>query len=211
MAEKEKIDLEKWNRKELFCFFRDFAEPFYGMTVELDVTRLYLMCKENGESFFIHSLYIILKAINSNDPLRLRIVEGELYRYKTIHVSPSIAKTDGTFAFAFMKYSEDFGIFRKHMQEEIGRIQNIEGMNLTEDARREDTIHFSAIPWVRFTSLSHARYMKSEESVPKISTGKICKKDDRFYMPFSIHVHHSLVDGKDVAVFLDNLQQLLNK
>lgn len=211
MAEKEKIDLEKWNRKELYLFFREFAEPFYGMTVELDVTKRYRFCKESNESFFIHSLFIILKAINNNDPLRLRIVDGELYKYKTIHVSPSIAKADGSFAFAFMKYSEDFNTFKKHMQEEIQRIQQIEGMNLTDDAKREDTIHFSAIPWIRFTSLSHARYMKAEESVPKISTGKIYEKDNCFYMPFSIHVHHSLVDGKDVAIFLENLQQLLNK
>lgn len=211
MMDKEKIDIENWNRKELFHFFREFAEPFYGMTADMDVTKLYRYCKANNESFFIHSVYTILKAINSCDPLKLRIVNGELYRFNKIHVSPSIGKKDGTFAFGFMYYNEDFNLFKQHMQEEIQRIQVIEGMNLTDDARREDTIHFSAIPWVKFTSLSHARYMKSEESVPKISTGKIHEKDGRLWMPLSIHVHHSLVDGKDVADFLERLQYLFNE
>lgn len=209
MMDKEKIDIESWNRKELYNFFRGFAEPFYGMTVDLDITELYCYCKEKNESVFIHSLYAILKAVNNSDPLRLRIADGELYRFNKINVSPSIAKDDGTFAFAFMYYNDDFNLFRQHMQEEIERVRHIEGMNLTEDARREDTIHFSAIPWVKFTSLSHARYLKSEESVPKISTGKIHEKEERMWMPFSIHVHHSLVDGKDVADFIESLQNIL--
>lgn len=211
MMNKEKIDIESWSRKELFYFFREFAEPFYGMTVDLDVTKLYRNCKENNESVFIHSLYTILKAVNNCDPLRLRIVDGELYRFNKINVSPSIGKKDGTFAFGFMYYDEDFSHFKQHMQEEIQRIETVKGMNLTEDARREDTIHFSAIPWVKFTSLSHARYLKSEESVPKISTGKIHEKDGRMWMPLSIHVHHSLVDGKDVADFIESLQCLFNQ
>ncbi|MGL5318097.1 MAG: CatA-like O-acetyltransferase, partial [Bacteroidales bacterium] len=151
------------------------------------------------------------KAVNQCDPLRLRIVDGEVYRFHKINVSPSIGKQDGTFAFGFMNYNDDFNLFSAHMKEEISRIRQVEGMNLTEDAQREDTIHFSALPWVKFTSLSHARFLKGEESVPKISTGKIHEKEGRLWMPLSIHVHHSLVDGKDVAEFTETLQTILNQ
>ncbi|MGL5317617.1 MAG: CatA-like O-acetyltransferase, partial [Bacteroidales bacterium] len=104
MVDKEKMDIQSWNRKELFYFFRQFAEPFYGITVDMDVTKLYRFCKTNNESFFIHSVYTILKAVNQCDPLRLRIVDGEVYRFHKINVSPSIGKQDGTFAFGFMNY-----------------------------------------------------------------------------------------------------------
>jgi chloramphenicol O-acetyltransferase type A len=35
------------------------------------------------------------------------------------------------------------------------------------------TIHFSAIPWLNFTSLSHARSYTFPDSSPKISFGKM--------------------------------------
>lgn len=33
---KRKIDVEHWERKELFNFFKDFDEPYYGITAPLD-------------------------------------------------------------------------------------------------------------------------------------------------------------------------------
>lgn len=206
-----KIDVDSWERKELYNFFRNFAEPFYGITVDIDVTKLYQKCKAENLSFFVYSLHRILRAVNASEPFRLRIEEGELYRYNAIHVSPSIGKENGTFAFSFMHYHSDLMAFKSEMEKEIEKVKTVEGMNYTPDATRQDTIHFSAIPWVRFTSLSHARYLKSEDSVPKISTGKITLSDSKYLMPLSVHVHHSLVDGKDVGMFIDLLQTIMDE
>ncbi|MGL5789907.1 MAG: CatA-like O-acetyltransferase [Bacteroidales bacterium] len=208
---RSKIDVDTWNRKELFNFFLNFAEPFYGITVEIDVTKLYLECKANNYSFFVYSLHRILQAVNGCEPFRLRIEDGELYLYDAIHVSPSIGKENGTFAFSFMHYHPDLTVFRSEMESEIEKVRTVEGMNYTPDAARQDTIHFSAIPWVKFTSLSHARYLKNEDSVPKISTGKITRSADKYLMPLSVHVHHSLVDGKDVGMFIDLLQTIMDE
>lgn len=206
-----RIDVDSWNRKELYCFFKDFAEPFYGITADIDVTKLYLKCKSENQSFFVGSLYKILSAVNRCEPFRLRIESGELYRYDKIHVSPSIGKDNGTFAFSFMHYHPDFSLFKSEVENEIEKVKKVDGMNYTADAARQDTIHFSAIPWVRFTSLSHARYLKGEDSAPKISTGKITRSGDKYIMPLSVHVHHSLVDGKDVGEFIDLLQAIMDE
>jgi hypothetical protein len=59
---------------------------------------------------------------------------------------------------------------------------------------RHNVIHFSAIPWLNFTSLSHAR--SYTDSCPKISFGKMMTTDDGTKtMAMSIHVHHGLIDG----------------
>jgi chloramphenicol O-acetyltransferase type A len=54
---------------------------------------------------------------------------------------------------------------------EIERIQTTTGYLRTfED---DNVIHFSAIPWLDFTSLSHARSYTFPDSCPKISFGKM--------------------------------------
>lgn len=65
----------------------------------------------------------------------------------------------------------------------------------------ENVIHFSAIPWIDFTSLSHARSFSFADSSPKVSFGKMTEHDGVKTMPVSIHVHHGLVNGYHVGLF----------
>ena len=49
----KKIDVDKWNRKATSNFFKDFEDPFFNLTMILDVTAIYRLCKENKLSFLI--------------------------------------------------------------------------------------------------------------------------------------------------------------
>jgi chloramphenicol O-acetyltransferase type A len=73
-------------------------------------------------------------------------------------------------------------------------------------------IHFSAIPWLDFTSLSHARSYTFPDSCPKISFGKMkINENGKRTMPMSIHVHHGLVDGLHLGQFVDYFQEIMNQ
>ena len=37
----EKVDMQLWERKEIFDFFSDMSQPFYSVTFTVDVTELY--------------------------------------------------------------------------------------------------------------------------------------------------------------------------
>ena len=84
------------------------------------------------------------------------------------------------------------------------------GTGLDPAVSGQNVIHFSAIPWIRFTSLSHARNFKFEDSCPKISFGKIFQREGRYFMPVSVHVHHGLADGSQVGQFFELFQSFLN-
>jgi chloramphenicol O-acetyltransferase type A len=71
-------------------------------------------------------------------------------------------------------------------------------------------IRFSTLPWLDFSSVSHARDFSKDDSAPRITFGKITDANGRRTMPISIHVHHALTDGMHVAQFVDHLQGLLN-
>ena len=88
-------------------------------------------------------------------------------------------------------------------------MQSTEGLKPSQPGASE--IHFSAIPWVDFTSLSHARSFTFPDSAPKISFGKLTDKDGIKTMAVSIHIHHGLADGYHVGQFVEKFQTLMNE
>lgn len=206
---KQKLDLTTWNRKEHFLFFKQMEEPFYGITTSIDCTKAYAKAKELGVTFFSYYLHKTLSAVNAIENFRYRIIEDEVYVFDVIDASATVMREDTTFGFSYMPFSEEIIGFAKTVQTEIERIQSTTGVFTREYP--ENLIHFSALPWINFSSLSHARSFTWPDSCPKISYGKLLDENGTKSMPISIHVHHGLVDGYHVGLFLDALQQLMNE
>ena len=206
---KQKLDLTTWNRKEHFLFFKQMEEPFYGITTSIDCTKAYAKAKELEVTFFSYYLHKTLSAVNAIENFRYRIIEDEVYVFDVIDASATVMREDTTFGFSYMPFSEEIIGFAKTVQTEIERIQSTTGVFTREYP--ENLIHFSALPWINFSSLSHARSFTWPDSCPKISYGKLIDENGTKSMPISIHVHHGLVDGYHVGLFLDALQQLMNE
>ncbi|MEZ7506818.1 CatA-like O-acetyltransferase [Flavobacterium sp. Arc2] len=205
------LDLDNWPRKEHFHFFKQFEEPFFGATIAIDCTNAYTKSKELGASFFIYYLHKTLVAVNSNEPFRYRILEDKIYIYDRIDASATIGRADGTFGFSLIRYNPDFNVFKETALAEIERIQNTTGL-FTRTFENDNVIHFSAIPWLNFTSLSHARSYTFPDSCPKISFGKMTVLETgKRSMPMSIHVHHGLMDGLHLSQFVAFFQEIMNQ
>lgn len=205
---KQKLNLEDWNRRDQFHFFRQFEEPFFGICVPVDCTRAYAAAKEQQVSFFLYYLHLSLKAVNELEPFRYRIDGDEVICWDTVHASPTINRPDGTFGFSYMDYDPDFGRFAAAALAEIARVRATTGLVPANSS--ENVIHYSSLPWLSFTGLSHARAFSFKDSIPKISFGKMTEVAGRRTMPLSIHVHHALMDGFDVARYVELFEELLN-
>lgn len=204
---KQKLDVDNWARKDQFHFFKNFEEPFFGVCVSVDCTRAYRQAKERGVSFFLYYLHGSLVAANETEPFRYRIAEGEVLVYDRVHASATINRPNGTFGFSYIDYYPGFAGFVAAAQVEIERVQNSTG--LIPSGAGENVIHYSAIPWLNFTGLSHARRFAFPDSCPKISFGKVTETAGRLQMPVSIHAHHALMDGYHVGQYVDRFQELL--
>lgn len=205
------LDLENWNRKEHFEHFSRMEEPFFGATVEIDCTKAYQTAKDLKASFFIYYLHKTLVAVNSIENFRYRISEGKIYINDRIDASATIGREDGTFGFSLIEYNPDFKIFEQIALTEIERIQNTTGL-FTRSFDDDNVIHFSAIPWLNFTSLSHARSFTYPDSCSKVSFGKmITSETGKRTIAMSVHVHHGLMDGLHLGQFVDTLQELMHK
>ena len=158
--------------------------------------------------YYLHKTIV---AVNTIESFRYRIIEDKIYIFDTINVSATIMRADKTFGFSLIEYSPDFEVFAKNTSEEIQRIQTTSGL-FTREFPSENLIHFSAVPWINFTSLSHARSYTFPDSCPKISFGKMIIGDDgKRTMSMSIHAHHGLMDGFHVGQFIDLFQELMNQ
>jgi chloramphenicol O-acetyltransferase type A len=206
---KQQIDIKNWNRKEHFEFFSTFEEPFFGITTPIDCTIAFEKSKELNIPFFIYYLHKTLIAVNQIENFRYRIENGNVFLYDEIDSSATIMRADKTFGFSFMKFNPDLTEFNKIAFAEIERIQSTSGLFTREFP--ENLIHFSAIPWINFTSLTHSRSFTLPDSCPKISFGKMITENGKKTMSLAVLAHHGLVDGYHMGMFVEALQNEFNK
>ena len=81
---KHPVDIDNWNRRENYLFFRDFANPYYSVTSQVDVTEAYIRAKALGIKFSHYAMYASLRAVNSIEALRYRQVDGKVWLYDRI-------------------------------------------------------------------------------------------------------------------------------
>lgn len=208
---KHLLDLPTWNRREHFAFFSRFEEPFFGVVAEVDAARAYARAKRLSVSFFQLYLHAVLGAVNAVEALRYRIEDGQVACYDVIHVSPTLTRPDHTFAFGFVPYKADLAEFGHGLRAEMEAVQQSTGLRLSDVTARPDVIHFSAIPWLSFTGLTHARAFAHPDSVPKISVGRTRPEGNKLLMPVAVNVHHGLADGYHVGLFFEELQRRLDE
>ncbi|GAA5020851.1 chloramphenicol acetyltransferase [Marivirga lumbricoides] len=204
----KKIDLNSYPRKEHFEFFGQFDEPFFGLTVEIDCAKATQFCKEEKISFYQFYTFQILKAVNEVPELRHRLIDGEIFDMEEVHVSSTVLRDNKTFGFSKILYKSSFAEFAEGMKEETERVRNSSGLQLIPG--QHDVIHYTATPWLHFTSISHARHFKFKDSIPKLAVGKAVEKEGKRMMPVSIHAHHALVDGYHVGLFYEKLSDYLH-
>jgi len=162
--------------------------------------------EEQGEEaarFLAQHADRVMKAFNQ----RFWYEEGG-YLYDVIDGSATIDRDDGTFGFSHIPYFEDLDLFLEKATEELIEVRT--SHRLIRSGIGENVIHFSALPWLRFTHVSHPRRYARRDSIPKITIGKFRKSGEKRLIPVSVHVNHAVADGLHVGMFFDTLQKLFS-
>ena len=202
------LDLDTWPRREHFDFFRGFDNPFWNVCVPLDVTELKRFTAENELSFLVTSHFLAMQAANRVESFRYRVRGDRVLIHDTVSIGTIVLKPDDSFTFVYFDHTDDFERFHRDALAEIERVQT-NADSLDARAHQDDMLHCSVLPWLRFTSISHARRWNTDDSVPKLSFGKISAEGDQWTMPLSIEVHHALMDGLHVGRYVETLEALL--
>ncbi len=206
---KKYLNIDDWNRRELFNHFRTLKDPTFSVVANVDVTTVFEDAKKTKKSFFVSYLHACMKAINTVENFKYRIEDDKIAVYKKIDASATILRADKTFGFSYVDFSNDFELFNENFNKEKNRILN--STNLFPPKYSLGCIHCSALPWVHFTGHKEPVSGNKNDSVPQFSFGKIKQEKNKIVMPVAVNVNHSLVDGYHIGQFFEIFQKELDK
>jgi chloramphenicol O-acetyltransferase type A len=204
---RRKINLETWERRAAFHFFKDFTEPYHGVCLRVDCTGTYRYAKQHQLSVFLSLLHRSLVAAHQVENFRTRIVDGDVWLYEQINGGSAVGRANGTIGLGHYQFRARIDDFVREAAIELERVRQRDDIERYPEA---NLIRYSVLPWFDFTSISHARDLSRADSAPRITFGKITEAGGRCTMPVSIHVHHALADGLHVAQFMDKFQHCLD-
>ncbi|MBU2971888.1 chloramphenicol acetyltransferase [Pseudoalteromonas sp. C2R02] len=206
-----KIDLKTWPRAQHFEFFKGFSDPYFNITVNLNVKDLFVFAKNNRLSFFHSYLFLTLKAANNYQPMCLRIKNDDALAVKPVNASVVQLCEDESFRFSYIDYDNNFNQFdsKAKLAADKAKRADFISNDFNNNEGQLNTLHISVLPWLNFTSFKHATHLPNELGIPKLVYGEYDKSSGM--MPLSIEVHHALMDGVHVAKFVKLLQSYFDE
>lgn len=203
------VDLDNWARRSTYEFFKDYEDPFFNFTANLDATTVYRYVKENGLSFALTALHASLAAANSIREFRIRMLDGRLVEFDRIEATQTILNDDETFSFAYFPMCDDVFEFNTSGREAMDKYKRLKTFDV--ETERVDLIYYSVIPWVSFTSFKHASRLDRTQTVPRIVFGKLFDDGhNRKLLPLSVEANHMIMDGFHVGQFFIKFQAALD-
>ena len=206
----KKIDLNTWERREHFSFFRRIAYPIYNICFEMDVTKVKKFTKENGLPFSLTMVHLSTMALNEIDNFKYRVRGDQVVLHDTLTPSyAEVRENSDLFRMITVPFETDIRGFVKKAKE---KSQNQKQYFVVEDfANKDDFVFYSAIPWITFTSIDHTRNHNRDDAIPRISWGKYYWKDDQLILPYNMQVNHMFVDGIHLGMFKEKLEDKINE
>jgi chloramphenicol O-acetyltransferase type A len=176
VGSRHKINLDTWERRASFHFFKSFTEPYHGVCLRVDCTATYSYAKQHHLSVFLSLLHRSLVAAHQVENFKTRIVGGDVWSYEQIHAGSAVGRENGTIGLGHYQFRPRIDEFVHEAAVELDRVRQRDDMERYPEA---NLIRYSVLPWFDFTSISHARDFSHEDSAPRITFGKITKADGR--------------------------------
>jgi chloramphenicol O-acetyltransferase type A len=204
------IDTATWPRRDAFEYFRGFDKPYFNVCTRLDVARLKAAAAEAGGGLSLAVYFIALRLANQQEPFRLRLEGGRVRVHERVRASTTVLRDDESFGFAELEPDDDFRVFSRQAGAAIQRARE-RGAAFEPRVDESAVIHLTTLPWVHFSSFSHARNWGREDSVPKLAFGRAEAEGAHLWLPVSVEVHHALMDGLHVGRYLEALDAALRE
>lgn len=204
------VDLEQWPRKQHFELFQHFSQPYFNVCVQLNAKILYETCKKADIAFFHGYVYCLLTACHQYEPMMLRIIEQKPCYINSMRASVVELAEDESFRFSYFKLQPTLNEFANaaKLVSDDTKLKPLFSDAFKATEGQADLIHVSVLPWLNFSSFSHAFSQGASNGIPKFVLGQY--NFETGSMPLAVDVHHALLDGLHVAKFIQLLQQMFD-
>ena len=204
-----KIDMDNWERREHYYYYRDFIKTRYNLCGEIDITGLLSQIREKRLHFYLVFLYVVIHTVNEIKELRMSLdQDGALGYWDICHPSYTIFhKDDLTFSDIWTEYSPDFQTFYERASQDMETFKDVKGIKAKPDTP-PNFCPISCIPWISFTGFGSDTYAESNMLYPVILFGKYHENEKgQILLPLSIAVNHMVADGYHTCLFFQKIQE----
>ena len=202
------IDFNCWERRELYEHFSRLKMPHYAVAANVDVTQLLAYKRREGLSFYLSLIYLTTQVLNSIGNFRLRILDGKVVEFDTIHTN-------------FTHKRPDEQVFRFHTAPFEGTLRQY--VETTSEAIAHQTTLFggagdipnvaycSCTPNLDVTAITNPGMENPDDAIPRINWGKYMEHNGRWIINITLTVNHRFIDGYHVSLFYERLQTAIDQ
>ncbi len=203
----KKINMETWNRADVFRHFIDDVRCVMSLTVDMDITDFLCRLHQKNYKFYPTMMWVVSSAVNSREEFRMGYDEqGNVGIWD--YVSPYYThfhKQDEQFVKLVTEYNSDFQTFYQHFLIDQEKYKDYRGFDLKEIP--PNVFDLSCLPWVHYRNFDMHIFDSGTYLAPVITWGKYSKSPDgRILMPLSMNIHHAAADGFHLCRFFSDIE-----
>lgn len=199
------IDLNSWYRKDHFEHFYNETPCTYSTTVLLDITSI------TNQKLYPILLWSITNVVNQISEFRTSIIKEKVVIFDEMVPAYTIFNNETkSFTSIWTDYFDDYDQFLKAYEEDVSK-HSSSTKYISKENRPLNSFDLSMIPWLDFTSFNLNIHNEGKYLLPIFTVGKFKDIDGKRIIPLAIQVHHAVCDGYHVGLFVDLLQNEINK
>ena len=203
------IEPSQWPRWETAKFFSTMEIPFYNVTFRVDVSRTYRYAKSQGLSFYGCCVYDFTRVLNSLDDFLYKLRGDRVIKHELLSPSYTVPADNGLFKIVSVDSvpGESCPDFCRR-----ARAAELAQPELYPDAvseARDDLIYMSCVPWLDFTSFTSETGLDRDDSIPRLTWGKLTREGEKATMPLSLQMNHRLIDGRHLGLLQDRIAEFM--
>lgn len=203
------IDLEQWNRAELYHHYTEvWPACLVALNVTLDVTKFVPYLKENHKKFAPAIYYLSIKALMEQQNFRMGIVNKVLGEWNELKPFYPFLNEDNNMTFHTIDWCEDFDLFEQSYIEDAEKNKACKKAICGEIP--PNFVLMSITSNTIFESCTFSLKYAKEYFSPALFFSKYYEENGRLKMRLSFTFNHAVADGYHVQVFFDRLQELFD-
>lgn len=202
------IDIEKWDRQELFEHFSRLRMPHYAVAANINVTNLLEYKRREGLSFYLSLIYLTTKVLNTIENFHLRIIDGKVVRYGIIHTN-------------FTHKRPEEQVFRYHTAPFEGSLrQYVDATSMAIAVQTSlfgglgdipNVVYCSCAPNLDATAITNPGMENPDDAIPRVNWGKYVEHDGRWKLNITFTANHRFIDGYHIGLFFQRLQEAVDR
>lgn len=196
--------LHDYPRRAHLEFYRRHPQPFYGLSFDLDATRLRARAKEAGASTYAALCWAFHRALLGIEAFRVRLAEDEVVLHDRLRIGLTVPAPGGAYSFATPAWHDDAPTFLRGAAETMARASR--GVDLT-GGDGPDFAYYTALPKVPFTGFVHVPLSDPGAGQPNTAFGRFGERDGRLWVPVGLTVNHRYVHGADLGALFEAAQE----